>query len=130
MIHLTILFCILSLSLTDIIYMVRKSCVYRIVCIPMLSRCMPCRIRLQNDYAALKQAFSTCFRGSQGGSGQYGISGFFPSVLEGDKSIYDCSIERQKVAYDNVRNDPAQRDIMAKTLYSRRNTKKTETGMV
>ena len=42
---------------------------------------------VQNDCAALKQAFSTYFRGSQGGSGQYGISGFFWSVLQGDKSI-------------------------------------------
>ena len=48
---------------------------------------------VQNDYAALKQAFSTYFRGSQGGSGQYGISGVFSSVLQGDKSIYDFGIE-------------------------------------
>ena len=72
---------------------------------------------VQNDYAALKQAFSTYFRGSQGGSRQYGISRGFPSVLHGDKSIYDFGIECQKVAYDNVHNDPAQRDIMAKTLF-------------
>ena len=72
---------------------------------------------VQNDYAALKQAFSTYFRGSQGRSGHYGISGGFPSVLQGDKSIYDFGIECQKVAYDSVRNDPAQRDIMAKTLF-------------
>ena len=72
---------------------------------------------VQNDYAALKQAFSTYFRGSQGGSGHYGISGGFPSVLQGDKSIYGFGIECQKVAYDNIRNDPAQRDIMTKTLF-------------
>ena len=72
---------------------------------------------VQNDYAALKQAFSTYFKGSQGRSGQYGISGGFPSVLQGDKSIYDFGIECQKVAYDNVCNDPAQRDIRAKTLF-------------
>ena len=32
---------------------------------------------VQNDYAALKQAFSTYFRRCQGGLGQYGISGVF-----------------------------------------------------